>query len=120
MIELRQAKQSDVDSFYKGLTPYTISDGIAAVNDGEVIGIGGTYQSGGFRMVFCDIKPEARKFRKATVKAAKMLIAALKPGTYYATASTSVRDTDQWLLFLGFKPTGMVLEDGPLYRLERY
>lgn len=101
MIELKPATQKDVEAFYGKLPAFTMR-GIVAVKEGEVIGLGGTYQHQGNTIVFCDMKESAKRYRKYILKAAKMVMAGIKDKRVFAICDTKQDTAPRFLEHLGF------------------
>lgn len=101
MIELRAATQTDIEAFYGKLPMFTMR-GIVAVQDGEVLGVGGTYKYNGNTIVFCEIKEHAKKYRKYILKAAKMLIQRIPEKRVFAVCDVKQPTAKRFLEHLGF------------------
>lgn len=68
MIEMRWVTPADIDAFYGARPPQTVR-ALALVEEGKVIAIGGLTSEKQYAVAFIDLKPEARKHKKALVRA---------------------------------------------------
>lgn len=101
MIEFRPATQKDVEAFYNGKPMFSMT-GIIALEDGKPIGICGVYHCEGMRIVFSEMKQEARKYRKLILKIAKLLMHGIQ-GKVYANANPDEQTAHRFLTHLGFR-----------------
>jgi hypothetical protein len=115
VIEFRTATPKDVTEYYGGLPAFSFK-GMVAVEDGEVIGVGGVYRYAGVPLIFSERKGQMRKHLKARAKAVRILISfaeSLGPVVY--AVPDPIEPTAPYLLAkLGFKPTGKMTEFGEL------
>lgn len=102
MIQLREATQKDIESFYKGNRPAYTMRGIVADLDGEIIGIGGYHMYKGNRIIFCEIKEHAKKYRKQILLAARMVIKMYGAGRTFAVCDATQPTAKRFLEHLGF------------------
>lgn len=74
--------------------------------DGRIIGMGGIASSHGRWFAFCDLKDEARKYKRAIVKAARTVMADARQmdvAFVYAEADPEEPMSVRWLQSLGFE-----------------
>ena len=107
MIEVRPANQKDVRDFHNGDPIYSFR-GIVVLEDDKPIALAGIYGYAGKRIIFSELKDEARKYRKTTLKIAKEYLASVK-GELYAFCSETETTAPRFLEHLGFyKVTPMI------------
>ena len=68
--------QEIAERYWEGTPPYSFR-GIAAVLEGEPIGIAGLFRAYGKMWAFSGFKPALRPYRKVRVKAVKKLVSLL-------------------------------------------
>jgi hypothetical protein len=105
--QVRPATSEDLAAFLGGPPPYTCR-AIVGELDGVPIGIGGIGYERGRAFVFCDLKPEARQFKRAIVKAALSVLEmsqcrGIKP---LAVADPEEPGSVRLLTWLGFRREG--------------
>lgn len=116
MVELRPATAEDLRAFYGKAPPFTCR-AVVGVVDGKPVGIGGIGYAGSYRAFFCDLKPEARRYKVAIVKAARVVLS-MATGRTFAAASPDEPGAPRWLERMGFQrigsgPAGQVYEWAP-------
>jgi len=114
---IRTATQRDIESFYGKMPPLTMK-GFVVEHTGTIIGIGGVYWNEGKKVLFSEIKPEGKKFKKTMVRVAKRIVKELTPR--YALADGGTKGAAKLLEHLGFEPVEGVEYDGsPLFEMRR-
>lgn len=101
---VRRATAEDISAFSPLPNKPTILAWVGD-DDGKIIGIGGLALVGGRWFAFCDLKPEARKHKKAIVKTARnVMMEAKRMGIrfIYAEADSSEPGARRWIESLGF------------------
>lgn len=117
MITIRAATQRDVETFYGKMPPLTMK-GFVGEHEGNILGIGGIYWDEGKKVLFSDIKPEGKKFKKTMVRIAKRIIAEFNPR--YAIAEVDTEGAIKLLEHLGFERVeGVEYDRGPLFEIRR-
>lgn len=117
MTTIRMATQRDIESFYGKMPPLTMK-GFVVEHDGSIIGIGGVYWNEGKKVLFSEIKPEGKKFKKTMVRVAKRIVAELNPR--YALADGCTEGAAKLLEHLGFEPVeGVEYSGSPLFEMRR-
>ena len=111
--EIRTATAKDAFSFY-GKAPINSFKGIVAVENDKVIGIGGLFYSQSNLVVFTDMKPEMRQYKKAIVKGCRIIMDMVKNADrpVYAMANPDEPTAERLLEKLGFVHTGLKNELG--------
>lgn len=102
---VRLATREDIDAFFGDRTKPTIKAWVGEL-EGRPIGIGGLALSGGRWIAFCDLTPEARRYKRAIVKTAKLIMdEASRSGIrfVYAEADADEPMALRWLASLGFE-----------------
>lgn len=110
-----EATQSLVERYYGARPPISFR-GYVAVLDGEPIGVGGVYRTGGLWVAFSEMKDEMRPFVKARARAARLLVnfADRLGVTVHAVEDPNEPTSPGLLKKLGFEKTGMVTDMGEL------
>ena len=110
---IEPATPETVEAFYGEPVGYSFK-GIVAVEDENVIGIGGIYRLNGKRIAFTDMKPEMRKHKKIMVKSCRLLMDMIRKEhrPVYAVANQDEPTAQDLLARLGFEPTGQFNEYG--------
>lgn len=111
MIELRDARQPDIERFYGQTPPYSMR-GIVALEDGEPIGIGGLFVFQGRLFMFSEIRPHALKYRRHILRAARRVLQLAAGKIVYACAE-QWDSAPRFLQHLGFE---LIDETQRLYR----
>lgn len=105
---IRRATRADLEKFYRTKTiRQTLSARIATVNN-RMVGCGGVAWIDGRVFVFLDLKPSARRYKLALVKAAKEVVDEVRADgcrVMYAQRDPTEPTADKWLRRLGFEPT---------------
>ena len=111
--KLKTATAKDAFEFY-GKAPSNSFKGIVAVEGGKVIGIGGIFHNKTNLVVFTDMKPEMRQYKKAIVKGCRMIMNMVKEANrpVYAIANPDEPTAEKLLEKLGFVHTGLENEFG--------
>lgn len=103
MVELLPATQDLVERYY-GKRPLMSMRGIVAVEDGVPIGLGGLYRDQNRMIVFCEMKPAAKKYRRHILMAAKLVLALIREyDEVRAVASPDEPTAVRFLEHLGFR-----------------
>lgn len=103
MIEIRPATQKDAEAFY-GKKPLKSMRAIVAVLDGEPIGIGGVFREDHMHVVFSEMKPEMRKYKKAILKVSYMVYDIMKRyNVVYAVANKEEKTAPRLITHFGFR-----------------
>lgn len=106
MITAHQANAENLFRYYGCTPPYTLSGIVYFEGDrltGEPIAVAGIYRWGGYRIVFSDLKPEARKYRKTIYQAARDFISGIDY-TVHAIVDGNEPTSERFLTRLGFVP----------------
>lgn len=113
MISFRSATAKDAYEFY-GKAPSNSFTGIVAVDEGNIVGIGGLFRHKQHLIAFTDLKPEMRPHKKALVKGCRMMINIIKKAKrpVYAVADPTEPTAAYLLAKIGFIPTGLRNEMG--------
>lgn len=74
MIEVRYATQADANDYYGGKYPHRTFKGVAVVEDGKTIILGGIYRDKANHIAFTDFKVDPTKYKRQVVKATKMVM----------------------------------------------
>ena len=101
---IRRATREDIEVFAPD-GPRPTTRAYVADLDGDIIGIFGLMFSQGRWLAFCDLKDEARPFKKTIVKTAKMIFREAEElgiKYIYAEANPSEKMAVRWLISLGF------------------
>lgn len=86
---IRPATQADLDAFYGYRHTMTMRAWVAVL-DGRPIGVCGVgYPRGRPIYLFSDIKPEMRRFPKAILRGARLVLDAVKGPPLFASASSA-------------------------------
>lgn len=109
------ATQAYADAYFNGRPPLGFR-GYVALLDGEVIGVGGLFREFGVPIVFSQMKPPMRPFRKACARAVRLLVELMDSTNVavYATADENEVTSAKLLAKLGFVATGVDTEHGEL------
>ena len=103
MVELLPATQDLVERYY-GKRPLMSMRGVVAVEDGVPIGLGGVYRDQNRMVVFCEMKPAAKKYRKHILMAARLVLKlAYEYDELRAVASPDEPTAVRFLGHLGFR-----------------
>lgn len=116
MIEFREASLADARAYW-GRDPEITFRGLVAEDErGDLVGIGGTYWCEGRLILFSEMKPGMRKYRKARARAVRMLLdfAERQSPVCYAVADPNESTSEKLLAKVGFVPTGIQTEAGEL------
>lgn len=116
MVEFRRATYEDAVAFY-GKPPEMSFKGYVAVEDGEVIGVGGVFYDELRRPIaFSQMKDAMRSRTKDKAKAVRILMtfAHSLHKRVYAVADPGEPTAPRLLKRLGFRPTGEVTRLGDL------
>lgn len=104
---IRQASREDIERFRSDRELGPSVTAFVAELDGELIAMWGLGYSGGKVIAFCDLKPEARKFKKTMHRAALRLMGRARMAEHrfiYASADPNEPTAERWLTRLGFVP----------------
>ncbi len=71
--EIRYSTRDDAVQFF-GINPKSSFIGVSLIVDNVVVGIGGFSFESGYVKVFCDLKDDARKYKRLIVKGCKMVM----------------------------------------------
>lgn len=118
-VAFRRATAADVLAFY-GHPPVVRMRGIVAEQDGRAVMLGGVYYHDGIPVVFSELKPEARKCRKAIARGVRIVMdfaEGLHP-LLYAIPNMQEPTSVGLLCRLGFRPTGVVTSKGEYFVRE--
>lgn len=74
MIEVKYATQADVNQYYGGKYPHRTFTGVAVIEDGKTIILGGIYRDKVNQIAFSDFKVDPTKYRKYVIKATQMVM----------------------------------------------
>jgi hypothetical protein len=113
----RPATREDIDAFFGPRAKPTMKAWVGEL-DGKPIGIGGLALVEGRWIAFCDLTPEARRYKRVIVRTAKLIMEeASRSGIrfVYAEADTEEPMALRWLGSLGFEPDE---RSGRLFRWE--
>lgn len=117
-IELRPATEADLRAFANG-EPVPTVKAIAGVKDGEVLGVGGLrYAIMGKQrrlVLFVDLKPEGRKYRKAIVRGLRMVLDMARGLPIMAVCDPKEPKAPDLLHHIGFRAVGSSSE-GDIYQ----
>lgn len=108
MIEIVPATTQMIGTLNRGL-PKTVR-AVAAVQDGEVLGVAGFFPHEGHLIMFADIAPVARaeicRHKRTLVRCARRVMGmAIERGMpIIASADPDIEGSDRLLLHLGFAP----------------
>ena len=103
MIDIRAATQKDVEAFYGG-KPLKSMRAFVAVLDGQPIGIGGIFREEHMHVVFSEMKPEMRKYKKAILKISYLVCDIMKQyNVVYAVASKNEESATRLITHFGFR-----------------
>ena len=105
MITVQQANAANLHRFYGRTPPYTLTGLVYFDGDehtGVPVAVAGVYRASGYRIVFSDLKPEARKYRKTIFKTARDFVRSLDY-TVHAIVDENEPTSAAFLLRLGFK-----------------
>lgn len=118
-VTFRRANTEDVVSFY-GKLPEVRMKGYIAEKDGKPIMLGGVFYHKGGTVLFSELKPEARKCRKAIARGIRIVMdfADSLRVPIYAVPNAKEPTSVELLLHLGFRPTGVVTNEGEFFRKE--
>lgn len=116
---IRPATSADAEAFFGRPTPISFR-GFVALLHGKVVGIGGLNWEAGRLVLFSDMKPEMRRFRKAIAVAIRLLVgyARAQGRPVYAVASPTEPTAEKLLSRLGFRQTGVTGARGPVWMLK--
>jgi hypothetical protein len=104
---IRPATRADLVAFYgQGKLPLT-ARAVVGLVDGKIVGCGGVTDVDGLQMAFCDVIPEARRYKLALVKAAAAIVAEVKAEArfIFAEADPNEPGAVRWITSLGFRAT---------------
>jgi hypothetical protein len=102
---VRPATREDIDVFFGPRAKPTMKAWVGVL-EGKPIGIGGLALVEGRWIAFCDLTPEARRYKRAIVKTAKMIMEeAGRCGIrfVYAEADRNEPMAIRWLVSLAFQ-----------------
>lgn len=107
-VTIRPATRRDLEKFYRttDIRQSRIAD--VGVVRGRIIGCGGVAFVDGMAFVFLDLKPSARRYKVALVKAARGVIERVRTsGTriMYANLDPDEPGAERWVRSMGFLPT---------------
>jgi len=100
MISIVPATKEHLKGKIEGADSLTIK-ALAAIEDGNVIAVGGTYTSANGKVAFMKIESEMKKYPVLLFKTVKRFIAECK--SVYAFCDTSIDGADRFLKHLGFE-----------------
>ena len=111
--KLKTATAKDAYNFY-GHMPTNSFKGIVAIEGDKVIGIGGLFYTKAGVIVFSDMKPEMRQYKKVMVKGCRMIMDIVRKSetSVYAVANDKEPTAKDLLERLGFVGTGVRNELG--------
>lgn len=91
--------------------------GWVGVLDGKPVGLCGIYNDGGYPVVFGDIAPELRPYRKTIVEGIRRVRRMMDESRLPVMAVMSREEPTAPALLakLGFVPTGREIDDGPVF-----
>lgn len=112
-IVFKRAGTKDVEAFY-GKPPVVRMRGFVATAEGHPVMLGGILYHQGTMVLFSELKPEARKCKKAIAKGIRILMGFIEGLTVpiYAFANPDEPTAPYLLCKLGFKPTGVLTPQG--------
>jgi hypothetical protein len=102
---VRPAAREDIEAFFGPRAKPTMKAWVGEV-DGRPIGIGGLALAGGRWVAFCDLTPEARRYRRAIVRTARLIMEeARRSGIRFVYAAADMEEPMalRWLASLGFE-----------------
>lgn len=106
MIVTKRANAENLFKYYGKTAPYTLSGVVYFEDSGEEpqpVAVAGVYRLNGYKMIFSDIRPEGRKYRKTILKQAKEYISSLEY-TVHAIVDENEPTSEKFLKHLGFQP----------------
>lgn len=74
MIEVKYATKENVSEYYNGGYPYKTFRGVAVIEDGKTIILGGIYRDRANHIAFSDFKVDPTKYRRYVIKATQMVM----------------------------------------------
>lgn len=101
---IRPATRADIEAYSSQPDKMSIR-ALAMELDGRIIGLGGIALSGGRWLAFCDLKPEARRYKMRIARAARRFLADARRGGIryiYAGRDEAELRSLAWLTSLGF------------------
>lgn len=104
--EVRQATRADLDEFYGGVSIRPSFNAIVGLLDGVPVAVAGFAYTQGVVIAFCDLKPEARRYRMIIHKTALAVMEKarrLGHRRIYARADPNEPGAPRWLKRLGFE-----------------
>jgi hypothetical protein len=109
-ITLRPATAEDVAQFYGGASLYSVR-AIAADLDGKIVGVGGVYRVGKQMMVFTEISPEMRPYKKDIIRASRLVLAIInKYSIVSAYIAPEIATAETFGKHFGFEEHGKSIE----------
>lgn len=105
MITVQQANAENLFRYYGRTPPYTLSGLVYFEGDrltGEPVAVAGVYRAHGYKIVFSDLKPAARKYKKMIYRAAKDFISGIDY-TVHAIVDGGEPTATRFLVRLGFQ-----------------
>jgi hypothetical protein len=120
---IRRATKKDIEAFADSIgvprATQTVRAWVGSV-DGEDLAIGGFARYQGRWIAFCDLKDDARKYKKTIVQTARMIMSeARRQGIQfaYATVDSEEANAVRWMESMGFERD--IRSGGKLMRWKR-
>lgn len=104
---IRPATRADIDKFYKGEFPLTVTAMVGTVR-GHIGACWGISQVNGRLIAFCDIRPWARRYKLTIAKSAIAFVKSAQANGarfIWTEADATEPGAARWIMSLGFKPT---------------
>ncbi len=104
MIEVKYATQAEANEYYEGAYPHRTFRGVAVVEDGRTIILGGVYRDKVNHIAFSDFKVDPTKYKRYVVKATQMVmdIIGRYNHVYAIIGSTSPPGAKEYIEHYGF------------------
>jgi hypothetical protein len=106
MVTVRRATKEDIESFSSARGKPSIKAWCGVNDDGVIIGLGGLAYKEGRWFAFCDLTPEARKYKITIAKMGRQVMRDAVAGKHkfvYAGVDTSEPMAARWVESLGFR-----------------
>ena len=110
MIEVRYATQADANEYYNGKYPHRTFKGVAVVEDGKTIILGGVYRDKVNQIAFTDMKVDPTKYKRHIIKATRLVMGIIEQfhHVYAIIGETSPPGAGDYIRHYGFEGYGIV------------
>lgn len=121
MIVVKYATQAEANDYYDGDYPHKSFKGVAVIEDGKTIILGGVYRDKVNHIAFSDFKVDHKKYKRQIVKATRLVMDIINEykHVYAIIGDTSPPGAGDYIRHYGFKRYGTIKNGLEVYIWRR-